>query len=1747
MIPLNSTPHYIPIAVVGMGCRFPAGANSPEKFWQLLMSGKDAVGDVPAGRWNQEYFHSDDRSKRGSMVAPQGGFIDDIDGFDNSFFNFSTLEAANMDPQQRLLLQVSWEALEQGTVPCSDWAGKDVGVFMGCFTMDYHLMQFLDPLELGAFASTGIMNSMLANRISYAYDFKGPSMSVDTACSGSLTALHLACNSLQRGESAMAIAGGSMLMLLPDYHIAESKTGFLSKDGRCKSFSAEANGYVRSEGVGVVVLKKLEDAIAAGDHIQGVIIGSAINQDGRTTGITMPNPLSQMAVMRSALKVASIHPSEVSYVEAHGTGTPTGDPAEAASIGRVYRLEADCENPLWIGSCKSNIGHTESAAGIAGLIKTILCLQHRKIPPNLHADPASKLIPFNTLRLKIPRQSQKLFPHADNLIAGVNSFGFGGANAHVLVKAFETKKAKIRDAGKAVYIFTLSAQSERALKTQARHYVNFLHENKTVSLADCCYNVCVRRSQLQKRKAFVVKTKVELTDMLKSFAELPESDNVKLPYAKKMVWVFSGLGRLTYGMSNQFFERESVFRKTYLHCDKLYSRIAGYSLLKKLASHNPEKFITDTKLSHPAQFFHQVSLAAYWRSIGIVPDTILGYSSGEFAAFYEAGVYTLEETLKLIFKRVTFLDHLQGSAAMLSVNAGEKEMLPFIEKYNGDISIAAFNSHLNITVSGKRNFMEQLAKLLTKENISYSLLDETVPHHHQQMLESLALKEMSTEMPAPKTPTVSLYSTITGSEMYKDSIDKDYWFRNLCNPVQFLKTIEKITTGRKIHFLELSGRQVLLPFICSNSNPQNAITLNPVKKLAGIDYELQTLANIFESGFTINWKSFYPKGNWIDLPSYPWQNVKLWQEPVKSRNRRLRVIDGLFLGAPSDDQPDQWESLIDMRKMPWLADHRIMDECILPGAVYINMVLTALQKKHPELHFAIEKINFLKPVILQKQSAFFIRFALDENNNSFLISATRALWPREFEEVAEGHFRQMPPGMTGSIDLHDYDSHNKDFIASDEIYQIFSEANFKYGPSLRGLGKLFRTESGYVCELSVPKEFCISQPGFHPIALDMVFQCLLTVKYNGKIKKPFFEMPTGIDQLRIFKPPSEKMFAIVELTEETEYSTRADLLLYDVNGSPVAFIKGFRTNRIQTNKARSGLITPSLSLPVWEEFIPTFKSGNSLIQRKRFLVLSVHQETTQQLVLQLHTSGHDVLTIPFHYLQQKKSSGSKLEPSTSLSEFIACLGAGDTIVNCCSLDALKYEDTIEYSLAPFICLSKAIRQTGFSGKVWSVTQSAQQIKGYKNDINIFQAGIWGIAKVFGYHEFSENHGGIIDIGASGDFAKVASIVSAETEREDQVAIRKGHCFCPRLDPMEHLSVQQKAPTFDEGGTYLITGALGAIGKEITEWMVRSGARNLLLTTSKKVVENNISRVNPAFNWIKVLREKGACIILEQVDFSDQKSIDSFVNNIDTRKIKGITCIAGFSSDQLIDNIDETILRKVLLVKAYSAYQLHLAFIKEPLEHFILFSSVGSLIPNRGMGSYAAANAFLDAIAIERKQAGLPALSLNWGPWSAGMVQNSGLEKVFSLMGINCMEASQAIAMLESVFYTNAPQVMIQATDWKKLLNSPLSYNRLLINYQRLNENTKINNYVTTENISVEGQLKKEIAEMIEIPENEMDTNLSLRNYEIDSISVMILRETIWQKWSVNITIDQLMAAENIGLLISKLVLASGSIHRDQAQ
>jgi acyl transferase domain-containing protein/acyl-CoA synthetase (AMP-forming)/AMP-acid ligase II len=869
-------PPQEPIAIVGIGCRFPGEADTPEQFWKLLSEGRDAVTLVPSDRWDRDAWYDADPSAPTRTTGQWGGFLPQVDGFDAPFFNMTPREATRTDPQQRLLLEVAWEALEHAGISRETLQQAQTGVYIGAYNSDYFWMQIAEPNLIDPFTSSGNAHSILANRLSYFLDVRGPSLTVDTACSSSLTAVHLACQGLRNRECDVALTGGVNLMLSPLSAVVTGKTLTMASDGRCKPFDSRADGIVRGEGAGILLLKRLADAEADGDRILAIIRGSAVNQDGRTNGLTAPNGLAQQAVIRQALDSAGISASQIEYVEAHGTGTPLGDPIEFNALQSVYGANREPSEPCWVGSVKTNLGHLEAAAGIAGLIKTVLVLQHETIPTHLHFQQPNPHLILEQSALAIPTENVPWRRNGHPRFAGVSSFGFGGTNVHVVLsEAYPTVRAG-KSRASAPYVLPISASSANALTETARSLRDHLADcDDSDALHDIAYTLATKRHHFRYRAAVIGDTTESVAAQLTSLTErqsVTPSDGLS-----RLAFVFSGQGTQWCGMGLAMMEREPVFRQTMEECDAVYRQLTGHSLIHELAASDADCRLHLTEIAQPTICAIQMAATKLLRHWGIVPNAVIGHSMGEIAAAQCAGILTLPDAMRVIVERARLMEKTHGYGKMAAVGLSAEAITPYLEDTR--VVIAAYNSPHSVTISGQAREVEQLISKLQTDRVRCQFLPGMYGFHSEQMdcVRHPLLSQL--QEVTPHSATIPFFSTVTGTQMDGCAVNADYWFRNVRCPVLFENVIRALLDAETHIFVEVAPQPVLTPAILQilAAAQRDAVTLPTLRKDRDVSSLLSALAELYRQGADVDWKRFYfGGGNLVDLPRYPFQRKRYW-------------------------------------------------------------------------------------------------------------------------------------------------------------------------------------------------------------------------------------------------------------------------------------------------------------------------------------------------------------------------------------------------------------------------------------------------------------------------------------------------------------------------------------------------------------------------------------------------------------------------------------------------------------------------------------------------------------------------------------------------------------------------------------------------------------------------------------------------------------------------------------------------------
>lgn len=1201
-----------PIAIVGMGCRFPGGATSLERYWELLKDGVDGITPVPSDRWDAEAYYDPDPAAAGKTYSRYGGFLGQIDQFDPQFFGITPREAQSIDPQQRLLLEVGWEALESsGCVPNAQVV-SNTGVFVGITTNDYARlitpMGNLDPID--AYYLTGNPLNAVAGRLAYTFGFQGPCMAVDTACSSSLVAVHLAVQSLRRGECDRALAGGVNVILTPENTVALSKAQMLSADGRCKTFDAAADGIVRGEGCGVIILKRLSEAVASQDPVLAVIRGSAVNQDGRSGGFTVPNKVAQSALLKQALRSANVQPESIDYVEAHGTGTPLGDPIELRALGEVLGQHRPEDAPLKVGSVKTNFGHLESAAGIAGLIKVVLSLQHETLPPHLHFRDPNPHINWDQLPIQIPTEATP-WPQAQSRLAGVSAFGASGTNAHIIVEGapvaatasapklepkLEKTAPKIKQTApeRPLHLLALSAHSAEALDALIEAYRNHLTNHltkrntgsETLSLAALCFSANTGRGHFNHRLCLLADSLDQLQSQLQSGSEDDGYWRREAAEAPTVAFLFTGQGSQYVGMGRGLYEHQPTFRRILDQCSELLEADLGRSLVDLLyGDAADEALLNQTAYTQPALFAVEYALAQLWLDWGVRPTVVMGHSVGEYVAACIAGVFSLEDGLKLIAARGRLMQSLPPGGGMLSILASEADVRAYIAPYGNQVAIAAINGPTSIVISGLNSALTTLSDELKKNDIKVKSLAVSHAFHSALMEPMLAEFKQVANAITLRSPQQQLVSNLTGQVAGAEIATANYWCRHVREPVQFAAGMAAVSALGCQTYLEVGpkpillgiGRQCMEASSATSSVATGALWL-PSLRPAQDDWKilLAAIAQLYVQGGAINWREFDRDDaqQRVALPTYPFQRQRYWvQTPATPSNASSTASNissnkGGYAGRSQPRQPETqahpllgsrfslatmtapyFETQLSPSTPGYLVDHQIYQQTIVPATAYVEMGLAAGKHVLKQEQLRLSAVSIQQPLPLATGQATSVQVVLKAAEVADSSSVPIQETAYEFEvfslkaggNAPEPVWTRHAAGRVGpllanevapaAINLETLQQAHPETLEVTDYYQGLWQRGMAYGPSFQGIQGLWKGPDGVLGCVELPTvagsaagnaaDYCL-----HPALLDACFQVLGAVVNDGQTDA---YLPVMIEAISLYGPVPERVWSQVKM------------------------------------------------------------------------------------------------------------------------------------------------------------------------------------------------------------------------------------------------------------------------------------------------------------------------------------------------------------------------------------------------------------------------------------------------------------------------------------------------------------------------------------------------------------------------------------------------------------------------------------------
>jgi len=1595
------------IAIVGMGCHFPGGAVGINDFWQLLIEARNAIVEVPKQRWDLKSFHSSEPNTPGKTYTLNGGFLErPLDAFDASFFGFSPGEAASLDPQQRWLLETSWEALENGGQNIDSLRGSSTGVFMGGFCMDHQLQHLGSDNRhlIDGFTSTSSGLTLLANRLSHFYDFEGPSVSLDTACSSSIMALHLACQSIRSGECQQALVGGVNCMIRPEFTIAMSKGRFLSQRGHCMPFDESADGYVRGEGAGVVFIKDLETAISDRDPICSVILSTGANQDGNTPGITLPSSSSQASLLKKVIDASGISPAELDFFEAHGTGTQSGDLAEFTSLTRVLSEGRKGGETCWLGTVKALIGHLEAASGMASLIKTALILKSGIIPPSNHVKRPRTKLDWENSCLQLPVHNIQLNKNETPWFAGINSFGYGGTNAATILQSPpEAQEACVKRFQHDAWILPISAKDPESLRKRMGTFKESLKVsvNEQSAWQSLIKTAGERQTHLSHRTAVQGASPKEILHILQSCIDQSETahpfQRSRFQEDRGLVFVFSGMGTQWHGMGKQLREDFPVFRDAHaMAVDAICSH--GDSVFGQgLDSPSDAQKINQADMAQPAIFSLQYALCALLKDLGIQPSAVIGHSAGEIAAACVSGCLSLEDAARVCSVRSRFQQTLAGKGRMLALSLSPNQIEDLIADYP-QVCVAAVNSPQSVTLSGNTEQLETLESSLLK-GVFRKFLRVDIPYHSAAMEAIQDPLQAQLRNLKPTKGTIPFYSTVLGNVSTTLSLDAAYWWKNVRATTQFSAALKACFDNGYQKMVEIGAHPVLKNSILETAMDAK-VQIETFHTLRRKEEEAvglgATLIHLYEAGIHVHWKHWQPiSGNYVQLPPCPQVPQRFWVESQKSQVDRLGTDGNSFLHKRESSPLPTWQVEINKAFFPYIEDHRVGSQVAFPASGFLEAVFAVHHALFRSDTCLLEKVHFKQMLTVQMDKPKRLFTQYDPPRKSFLISSCDKVDGFDYDHHVTGElFHMLDLPDLDPIDFESLTQSCEKRISQSDVYDWLQERNLHYGPRFRMVQEVYLGQRQCVIRISQASHQQ-SEPHtrFDPCMLDAVFHGSLFADFESTETQSY--IPVSIEKLFLHSQQPRSAWVHARLISASQNDVKVNLDICDDNGKQVMVIEGLCCRKMVSQ-------------------IPP-KGTDKLLHRKQWMM----QEATRGNRMPVFFHG-DVPDWAMQSRGELCQNGINIIPS---------------------LDQVDKDTRIIYFPAPvsaqtaigsqFFESLDAIRKfpEGHRHSWKLVTDSTQFFYGDELGKPSYLNCLWGISAVI-VHEGLVEHCSCVDMDFDDSMScqrdLINELCSSGLDRE--VAYRHGKRFRAEIQPMRSEFILSASLEVSEGA-YIITGGTQGFGLEVALHLAKMGARNLYLVSRSGGNAPSFQKRKGEFERFKT------CVTAVSLDISKEHEVASWMRQLETQKprIRGIFHAAMVLEDGFVNNVQLDSVFNVMNPKAQGALYLHRYSQHMEIDYFVLFSSVSTLLGNPGQAVYSASNSFLDGLAAYRKRHGLNATSINLGALQESGVLDKQIKIKVALehAGVAGLANEEALMGFVRALNSKKPQVGLFRVDWQK--------------------------------------------------------------------------------------------------------------------
>lgn len=1687
----NAGPAQDKIAIVGISGRFPGGANSIEEYWNLLINGIDGVSDIPDNRWEVEKYYDEDKSAPGKMYCKKGGFLNiDIDEFDARFFNISPKEAAALDPQQRLLLELTWEVFENANMDITKYSGTNTGVYLGIANNEYNLSQLYsgDLTKIGAYSLTGSCISTACGRVSYTFGFEGPCIAVDTACSSTLTALHLACTAIQAGEADMQVVAGINLMESPTTNVGFSKLQATSADGLSKAFDASANGYGRGEGGGVILLKRLSDAIKDKNEILGVVRGTGINQDGRSNGLTAPNGEAQAKLIRKTLSNANLNSLDVDYVEMHGTGTKLGDPIEVSAVAETYGKGRSQDNRLKIGSVKSNIGHLEASAGIASIVKVLLSMKHQIIPANLHFDTPNPFINWEAANVEVISKPTAWKKKEGARTAAINGFGFGGSNAHVIIEEYKTEAADTKEIiikDGIDYILKISAKSEKSLKTLIEKYRVLLKGNAEVELEDILYSANTGRADLDYRFTVCGSNREMLADRMESYLKDGFAEGVvvntdagpMMQKDRKVVFMFTGQGSQYVNMGKLLYETNDIFKQAFDDCDRLFQPYLMKSLFDLVYGENAEEeLIEKTAYAQPLIFTVEYALYKLWESYGVIPEIVMGHSIGEYAAAVAAGIISLLDAAKLVSVRGKLMDTAPGKGRMATIFAEEEKVQELLKGYEDTVGIAAHNAKDNCVISGQADEVEKVEAKAGSEGIRTKSLK--VSHGFHSMLMTPVLEEFRAiaEELDYNTAQIRFISSLYAKELEAMQVpDSDYWTRHIREKVDFYGAVTSIDKKENYLLLEVGANRVLAALCKLIFEEERAVasTLN-VKKPDKVQLA-EEIAYLYAAGVNVDWSkiTFAGKRDWnqAELPNYPYDKNKYWMDLKYDRGAESNNVQdyhsilGQRIDLPIMNDAVVFQSTFTALEPYFMREHVIFGTAISPAAAHIAMMLSAVKEIGNAKSCVLSKIEFRAPLAAKEEEQRQVQICIekgDEGSKFTIVS-------RDFDSRNDKWLLHAK-GTVGMEEDYAYEEMQADIDRykglvfdekiEDSIYYFMDKSGFDLGKGFRRIKRISYGDNDCICVVeplkTVPhfKDYVL-----YPGTIDSILQTgialvLEKLKERTNVNEEGNKtvIPYYLEKLTFNYRESDQLWCYSKSSLKNDI-TYADVIVYNEKGEVLLKIDNLMakiTDSVSLLREMKNLN----KLYYHTDWIQTedITKIEKLKENKKYILFADEDIVLDSLFEKMKEISLAAVAVTSGKEFRKESENAyciNAEKKEDWSELLKeiCQGSRKknlNIIYCTTKDSVPMEagKPMNYAAVKgLLYLVQVMNEEGYTqgSKIKILTKDVHKLGDVKK-LNLSGSMVWGLAKVVSI-EFPEIFGGILDgdeaaFRENTDFIhevlgyNVQEICIRERKRYTGRLISHGEYLKKGLEKKKKIIVKADA-------SYLITGGTGALGLVYAEQLVRAGAKNLILLCRQKPGEK-------AQEEIEKFRNSGVQVKVVYGDVCNYEGLKKAMEDIKSvmPAIRGVVHTAGVLNDKMLIHFDWSDFEKVMAPKVAGTVNVYHAVRSEELdfeelEFFMMLSSITSVVGNMGQGNYASANYFMNSFAVYMSMEHLPGYTFCWGPFTeSGMAAGkASVSNTMGKMGMKTFTKEQGQKIIEDFMDQPYENLLIADVEWNTLGSS----------------------------------------------------------------------------------------------------------------